>query len=72
MHTLNSGAAILSFVSLSCLTRWLITDCKLRYYLDKIEGIVLIVLVVIFAYNVIVDLLPESLRNAFPFKLVLA
>jgi hypothetical protein len=72
MHTLNNGSAILSFVFLSFLTRRGIPQGVLRVILDDIEGVVLIVLVLIFAYNVIYDLLPERLRNVFPFKLVLA
>jgi len=44
----------------------------LRAALEAIEGIVLIVLVLIFAYNVIYDLLPEHLRNVLASKFVFA
>lgn len=72
MHTLSNGSAILSFVALSRLTHWGITDGMLRTILERIEGVVLIVLVLIFAYNVIADVLPERIRNVFASKFVLA
>jgi hypothetical protein len=72
LHTLNNGAAIFSFMLLSYLMRRGISDCVLLAILDKIEGIVLIVLVLIFAGQVIYDVLPEKIRVFFTSKLVLA
>jgi uncharacterized membrane protein len=83
MHTLTDGGAIVSFVVLTRLTKWGISAGVLRTILEGIQGVVLIVLVLIFAYNVIYDVLPEQLRsaiydlagrlrNVFTSKLVLA
>ncbi len=72
LHTLNNGAAILSFVLLSFLTRWGIQDAVLRSILAYIEGVVLIVLVLLFASQVIYDVLPEKIRDLFTSKVVLA
>jgi hypothetical protein len=63
MHTLNNGGAILSFILLTLLTRWGISGGTLRTILDDVEGVVLIVLVLIFALNVMYDALPEQLRS---------
>lgn len=63
LHTLNNGAAILSFILLAWLTRWGIPDGLLGTILDRIGGVVLIVLVLVFACQVIYDVLPESVRN---------
>lgn len=71
-HILSNGAAILSFIILSWLVRRGIQDPRLRTILDDIEGVVLIVLVLIFAAHVIYDVLPEKLRDYFSSKFVFA
>ena len=72
MHTLNSAAAILSFVLLSWLSQRGIHVERLLRILEPIEGTVLIVMLLVFATNVIYDLLPERVRNVITSKFVLA
>jgi hypothetical protein len=72
LHTLNNGSAILSFVGLTRLSKWGISDCRLLSILDDIEGVVLIVLVLIFACQVIYDVLPERIRGFLTPKFVFA
>lgn len=72
LHTLNCGAAMVSFILLTWLTRWGIQDSMLRSILDGIEGVVLIVLVLVFANQVIYDLLPERIRVLITSKFVFA
>jgi hypothetical protein len=63
MHTLTNGSAILSFIFLTYITEHGIHAGILRSILEGIEGVVLVVLVLIFALTVIYDLLPEKIRN---------
>lgn len=72
LHTLNNGVAILSFILLTFLTRRGLSEGLLRAILDDIEGVVLIVLVLIFACQVIYDVLPEKIRGLFTSKFVFA
>jgi len=72
MHTLNSTAAILSFVVLSWLTERGVHTILLLRILEFIEGTVLIVVLLVFAINVIYDLLPEQLRNVITSRFVFA
>jgi hypothetical protein len=72
MHTLSNGSAILSFVFLTYLTKHFIPEGALRSILDFIEGVVLIVLVSIFALNLIYDVLPEKFRDAVSNRFVFA
>ena len=72
LHTLNDGAAIVSFIILLWLTKRGIPEGRLATILDDIEGVVLIVLVLIFALQVIYDVLPEKIRDLFKSKFVFA
>lgn len=72
IHTLCNAAAMGSFVILVLLSKWGIQDVTLRAILDDIEGIVLIVLVVVFALQVIYDVLPEKIRDFIASKFVFA
>jgi hypothetical protein len=62
-HTLSNGGAILSFIILFWLTKHGVPDGMLRAVLDGIEGVVLIVLILIFSLRVIYDVLPEQIRD---------
>jgi hypothetical protein len=72
MHTLTNGSAILSFVLLTYITKHGIQEGVLRSILEGIEGIVLVVLVLIFALTVIYDVLPEKIRHVVSDNFVFA
>jgi hypothetical protein len=72
LHTLNNGVAILSFVLLAYLTKSGIQDQTLSLILERIEGVVLIVLVLIFGCQLVYDVLPEKIRGLFAAKFVFA
>ncbi len=63
MHTLNNGAAIISFEALTYLIKQGMEDGFLRTILDGTESGVLIVLVLVFACQVIYDVLPEKIHE---------
>jgi hypothetical protein len=71
-HTLNTGAAILSFVILSYLTDHGVAGSVLRLILTRIEGGVLVVLVLILGCQLIYDVLPEKMREIVLSKFVFA
>jgi hypothetical protein len=72
LHTLNDGAAIGSFVLLSYIIRLWLPEGRLRTILDDIEGVVLIVMFLIFACQVIYDVLPGKIRGFVTSKFVFA
>ena len=72
LHTLNNFAAILSFVGLTYFTKRFITEGWVPGILDDIEKVVLVVLVLIFACQVIYDVVPEKIRAFFTSKFVFA
>ena len=72
MHTLVNGAAILSWVVLNALITQFVDDDILRVIIKLIEGGVLVVLVLVFARNLIYDVVPEKIREIIASKFVFA
>ena len=62
-HTSNCAAAMLSWIVLFWLGRKGIQSERIRLILEDTETIVLVVTILVFAYDFMSDLLPQRVRN---------